>query len=186
MCNTVFDTQRFKLFTVKRQRQDDLFGSLHSVHPIQPSNENQRKKKVLFSTSITIPSSTAEEITFPPLTCSDNYDLVCKTLSTNLAVAVNMNSDFISDQTQDTWQPPDNYGLQNSPRIFGDYYLTGKQLHGKLFLLDFYSTIEDDIRNLRKLSYYQLRYIRDLDSDEKQNLIELFNNTMSTYAENYL
>ena len=97
-----------------------------------------------------------------------------------------MNSDFISDQTQDTWQPPDNYGLQNSPRIFGDYYLTGKQLHGKLFLLDFYSTIEDDIRNLRKLSYYQLRYIRDLDSDEKQNLIELFNNTMSTYVENYL
>ena len=102
-------------------------------------------------------------------------------LSHNLAKDIN--SPFSTDCTTE-WDPPTAYGLQNSKRVFGNYYLTGKQLKGKLFELDFYTTIVDDIQNFRTLSSFQMSYIKTLSHEDKQELFHLFNNSVTVMSEN--
>ena len=89
-----------------------------------------------------------------------------------------------ADATINDWEPPPFHGLKNSQRVFGDYYLTGKELKGKLFVLDFYFTIEDDIKNFRTLSPYQMSYIKTLGHEEKQELFNLYNNSIRVMSEN--
>jgi hypothetical protein len=73
------------------------------------------------------------------------------------------------------WKAPKIHGLENSEPIIPEYYLTGKNLEGKMFDFDYYIMIEDDIKNLRPLSEYQLKYIDSLDDEKKNNIIKLFN-----------
>ena len=56
--------------------------------------------------------------------------------------------------------PPENPGLDNSERIFEQYYLTNQDLKGKLFNINFLFTIEDNIRNIRVLNSYQIEYMK--------------------------
>jgi hypothetical protein len=74
---------------------------------------------------------------------------------------------------------------QNADAIIPSYY----QLHKdptKLFTINFFEIIKDDIRNLRHLNSYQMKYIKNLSHDHKYELIQLFNeciNTVSTLLE---
>ena len=178
MCNnSIRNDSKFKLFAVKRRRPLS-FEHLTSIHPEIPiiisEKQSNRVQEIL--------SPCTSNTSLLTMSCTDNYKMACKTLSPNLARAVGMETDFVTEfDTSSDWKPPSTHGLGNSTRIFGDYYFTGKQLHGKIFTVDFYSTIIDDIRNLRKLSYYQLCYINELDSDDKQRLIEHYDECIGAY-----
>jgi hypothetical protein len=91
----------------------------------------------------------------------------------------------IFDIVDDWSKPPEKYGLENSDRIFGQYYLTNKNLNGKIFHIDFLYTIMDDIRNFRKLSKYQLSFIRNVDPETKSVIINEFNNALEVLVSSY-
>jgi len=96
----------------------------------------------------------------------------------------NTQNDII-DLVDDWSKPPETYGLENSDRIFGQYYLTNKNLNGKIFHIDFLYTIMDDIRNFRKLSKYQLSFIRNVDPETKSVIINEFNNALEVLVSSY-
>jgi hypothetical protein len=138
-------------------------------------------------------SSKSSIIDFTELLKSD--ELVCKNISNNLRKI--MNSDISYNNTiiseiqnpnvfiEDWSSPLETYGLENSERIFGQYYLTGKNLNGKIVNIDFLFTIFDNIRNFRPLTVYQLEYIKTLDNLANIMIIEEFNNSMEILKNNY-
>ena len=91
----------------------------------------------------------------------------------------------IIDLVDDWSKPPEKYGLENSERIFGQYYLTNQNLNGKIFNIDFLYTIIDDIRNYRKLSKYQLSFINNIDHETKFMIINEFNNSLNVLVNSY-
>jgi len=69
------------------------------------------------------------------------------------------------------------HGLQNSFQIIPQYY----QKKNKSYIsIDFYEIIKDDIRNMRKLNEYQMKYISTLDHDDKMEIINLLNNSLDS------
>ena len=96
-----------------------------------------------------------------------------------------INNNKIFDLVDDWSKPPEQYGLENSDRIFNSYYLINKNLKGKIFEIDFLYTILDDIRNYRKLSKYQLSYIKDIDSETKSMIINEFNEALDVIINSY-
>ena len=76
------------------------------------------------------------------------------------------------------------HGLKNSIPIIPQYYFTTHDF-SKLFEIDYYYMILDDISNLRKLNNYQLDYIKTLDSDKKIEIIELMHKTLHTYMDQF-
>ncbi len=84
----------------------------------------------------------------------------------------------------ESWNfPPKTYGLGNSERIFGQYYLTGKNLNGKIVNIDFFFTILDNIRNIRPLNIYQLEYIKTISSEKLIIIINEYNKSMNIFLE---
>jgi len=74
----------------------------------------------------------------------------------------------------ETCEAPKEYGLVNSNFIIPEYY----QLHkhpSKIFKQDYYNIIQDDIRNCRILNEYQIKYIKDLPDELKNELFDIFN-----------
>jgi hypothetical protein len=138
-------------------------------------------------------SSKSSIIDFTELLKSD--ELVCKNISNNLRKIMNSdisyNNTIISERQnpnvfiEDWSSPPETYGLENSERIFGQYYLTGKDLNGKIVNINFLFTIFDNIRNFRPLTVYQLEYIKTLDNLANIMIIEEFNNSMEILKNNY-
>jgi hypothetical protein len=59
------------------------------------------------------------------------------------------------------WKPPLNYGLNNSEKNIPDYYLVGKCHEGKIFQIDYFSTIVDSVKNLRELTKSQITYLSE-------------------------
>ena len=81
-----------------------------------------------------------------------------------------------------SWKPPHTHGLDNSPRIIPDYYTsTCMNPDNNILRVDYKFMILDDIRNLRKLSYYQLKYIKNMNSEDKQEIIEEFNRVIESF-----
>jgi hypothetical protein len=81
-----------------------------------------------------------------------------------------------------SYSPPDTFGLENSPRIIPEYYLS-TQTHNGILYADYDAMMLDDIRNLRPLNPYQLNYIEDrVDRAGMYLLIVEMNRTLSTYA----
>lgn len=138
-------------------------------------------------------SSKSSIVDFAELLKSD--ELVCKNISDNLRKIMNndisYNNTIISERQNpnvfiEDWSSPlETYGLENSERIFGQYYLTGKDLNGKIVNIDFLFTIFDNIRNFRPLTIYQLEYIKTLDNLAHIMIIDEFNNSMETLKNNY-
>ncbi len=123
-----------------------------------------------------------------------NYNLKCKNMNQELKDLYNINQEHsqeiknnsqsdIIDLVDDWIKPPEKYGLENSDRIFGQYYLTHKNLTGKIFDIDFLYTITDDIKNFRKLSKYQLSFINNVDHETKFMIINEFNNALNALVE---
>ena len=75
-----------------------------------------------------------------------------------------------------SWKAPSTHGLENSPRIIPDYYLsTCMNQDTNVLQIDYKYIILDDIRNLRKLSDYQIKYIKNMNNEDKQEIIEEYN-----------
>jgi len=138
-------------------------------------------------------SSKSSIVDFTELLKSD--ELVCKNISNNLRKIMNndisCNNTIVSEKQNpnvfiENWSSlPETYGLENSERIFGQYYLTGKDLNGKIVNINFLFTIFDNIRNFRPLTVYQLEYIKTLDNLEYIMIINEFNNSMEVLKKNY-
>jgi hypothetical protein len=113
-------------------------------------------------------------------------DIIKDDLHNNIKFNIDNNEqNDIIDLVDDWSKPPETYGLENSDRIFGQYYLTNKNLNGKIFHIDFLYTIMDDIRNFRKLSKYQLSFIRNVDPETKSVIINEFNNALEVLVSSY-
>ena len=113
------------------------------------------------------PSSMDDDLDLEP-----SYNWFCNQISPPLAKELDIDTYYVADKDVSDWHPPTTHGLNNSSRVFPEYYLTGKVLAGNLLEIDFYFTIVDDIRNLRKLSPYQQTFIRSLPDEKKQELLE--------------
>ena len=78
--------------------------------------------------------------------------------------------------------PPKNYGLNNSDIIIPSYYEIHKH-PSKIFKIDFFEIIKDDIRNYRELNKYQMEYIKEIKNEYKYELIELYNQCIKSINE---
>lgn len=92
--------------------------------------------------------------------------------------------------SENSYEPPQNYGLSNSEPIIPSYYLkkikflfNDKEIETSYLDIHFFDVIKDDIRNIRKLNKYQLEYIKNLSHDEKFEIINLMNETIITVSE---
>ena len=107
----------------------------------------------------------------------ENYIIqanICPRLSREL------NLPEISYNYMGDYEPPKQYGLSNCNAIIPEYY----QLHekpSKIFKIDYFEIIKDDIRNCRILNEYQLKYIKELPEEHKNELFELFNSCVKTF-----
>ena len=80
------------------------------------------------------------------------------------------------------WRPPSRTGLTNSEPILPSYYLqkiadvvdeNGEPI--KYMNVEYVNVIKDDIRNMRKLNEYQIKYIKiHLDEKTKNEIIDEF------------
>lgn len=82
------------------------------------------------------------------------------------------------EKSSERWSPPKEHGLSNSIRIIPEYYMK----HGQSFInIGYYDIIVDDIRNMRQLNKYQMKYIKEeLDEERKNNLLDIFNDVLES------
>ena len=107
--------------------------------------------------------------------CINNYEEIIKTNKKLLELGIN---DIKFEENYD-WTPPTENRLKNSDYIIPQYY----QLHKnpkKIFTIDYFEIIKDDIRNLRPLNKYKLEYIKSLPNEYKDELLEIFNSCIET------
>ena len=101
----------------------------------------------------------------------DNYIIkakICKRLSTELGL------EEIKFDEIGIYDVPKEHGLSNCNMIIPSYY----QLHkhpSKIFTLDYFEMIKDDVRNLRELNKYQLEYIKSVSHECKNELLDIYN-----------
>lgn len=96
---------------------------------------------------------------------------VCKNLSKQLKLP-EIHYDYMGE-----YVPPKQQGLINSEVIIPSYYYDKKDL-SKIIDIDYYKIIKDDIRNCRVLKKYKLEYIKNLPSECKDELIDIFNDCL--------
>jgi hypothetical protein len=111
----------------------------------------------------------------------ESMSLHCKNIAPALAEDIGITphpSRFPSGV--DEWIPPETHGLENSQRIIPHYYLTSKRLDNRIFEIDYFNIIVDDVRNVRRLNPYQMEYIRQLPDEDKMEIIEEFNSMWDT------
>lgn len=97
---------------------------------------------------------------------------VCTRLSKELSHELLLEEIICYEKTY--YEPPKEPGLANANIIIPEYYHLAKD-PSKIASIDYYEIIKDDIRNLRALNEYQIKYIKDLPDEYKNELLELFN-----------
>jgi hypothetical protein len=116
----------------------------------------------------------------------DNYTFttaVNKSLSEVLGITI----ESIIDQNNKNehkivWDIPKEYGLQNSNYIIPSYYQFRRN-QNNLLEIEYYDMIKDDITNYRKLNEYQLRYIKEMNDEQKNEIIALFNECIGAVSD---
>lgn len=81
-----------------------------------------------------------------------------------------------------SWKPPNTHGLSNSNIIIEPYYHLHKAPN-KILELDYLRVIKDDIRNYRPLNTYKMNYIKTLPDKDKNDLLDLFNDSIKTMGD---
>jgi hypothetical protein len=109
-------------------------------------------------------------------TSKTNEDYKFKTNVNNTLATILEIPEMKHDESY-TWEPPKENGLRNSISIIPGYY---NHPQTDYFNLDYFEIIKDDIRNMRTLNKYQIDYIKNLSSDQKNELIEIFNHCLYT------
>ena len=72
----------------------------------------------------------------------------------------------------DNWEPPKTTGLSNSFPIIQKTYIDKMERGLKV---DYFEILKDDLRNIRPLNNPQLEYIKNLNSKEMYEIIEIYN-----------
>jgi hypothetical protein len=98
---------------------------------------------------------------------------ICKRLSKELQLP-----EIIYDDMQN-YEPPKEHGLSNCNIIIPSYYQLASK--SKIFDIDYYEMIKDDIRNSRILNEYQMKYIKELSHEYKNELFDIFNECLKLF-----
>lgn len=98
-------------------------------------------------------------------------ELQCKNLDPALAKLMGI---MIEEQKVTDWKPPLKPGLDNSKEIFSSGYLKTKDD------IDEFKIIKDQIIHFRKLTDKQLDYIKNLNNEQKFELIQIYNKVMDS------
>jgi hypothetical protein len=110
----------------------------------------------------------------------ENYVIkanVCTILSKELNL-----EEIIYDIEYAGYEPPKEHGLTNCNAIIPAYYKLDKD-PSKIFEINYFDMIKDDIRNLRPLNKYQINYIKNLSHEEKNDLFDIFNECVRIFNE---
>jgi hypothetical protein len=111
----------------------------------------------------------------------DIHDFQCRNIYPKYVNKYNNGMNEISHREK--WNPPQQSGLSNSQSIIPIYYLTNKCDKKKIFCIDYYSTIEDSIKNLRSLTPSQTQFLKE--HPEKQlDIIKLYGEVMENVVDN--
>ena len=102
---------------------------------------------------------------------------ICRRLSRELKLP-----EIIYDEIG-KYDPPKEPGLENCDPIIPPYYHLHKH-PSKIFTIDYFEIIKDDIKNFRPLNKYKLEYIKDLTHDQKFELVSIYNDCINTFYEN--
>ena len=78
------------------------------------------------------------------------------------------------------YEPPKENGLSNCNIIIPSYYNLHKS-PSKIFNIDYYEMIKDDIKNFRILNEYQIKYIKELPNEYKNEVFDLYNNCIKLF-----
>lgn len=102
------------------------------------------------------------------------------TTNVNRSLSKVLGIDDIKDFLISDYEPPKEHGLLNCNIIIPSYYNLHKYPH-KMFDIDYYEIIKDDVRNCRVLNDYQLNYIKELSHECKDELFDIYNNCTKLY-----
>ena len=105
---------------------------------------------------------------------SESEGLRCKNMDPALAKLMGI---IIESQQEETdWIPPSKSGLDNSKEIISCNYFKNRET---LDDIDFFKVIKDDIINYKTLTDRQLHYIKNINNEEKFELIEIYNKLLA-------
>ena len=100
----------------------------------------------------------------------------------DLVLDVNLQINEINLEEKNNWVPPSTHGLNNCNVIIPQYYNLHKNPR-KIFTINYFEMIIDDIRNFRKLDKYKLEYIKKLSHEHKNKIIDIFNDSLDEISE---
>jgi hypothetical protein len=109
----------------------------------------------------------------------DTYTITTKM---NLKISQELGIDDIKFDERIEWEPPEKPGLDNSEPIIPKYYHLHKHPY-RIFDIDYFNVIKDDVRNFRALNIYQLSYIKRLSPEQKNEIIDIYNECISVVIE---
>lgn len=107
-------------------------------------------------------------------------DIQCENISPNLANLLNIyyNKKCCEKSSKESsWRIPSTNGLENSNEIIPSYYFTNHD-YNKIFNIDYFNIIIDDIKNMRPLNKHQVKYITNIDKENLIIIINIFNNVI--------
>ena len=84
---------------------------------------------------------------------------------------------IIEEQKEIDRKPPLKNGLDNSEKIISSIYLKNKSFINND--IDYFKVIKDDILNHKFLNDKQLEYIKNLNNEDKFELIQIYNKMMN-------
>jgi hypothetical protein len=160
------------------EKNDSTKASFRSPRKIGHMSRSENKESVFSERS----GESTPSIPSDYFSHNSDYKIICKRMNPQLAnlVGVSCCHSFVENTEHPPYVAPSFHGLENSPRIIPNYYLTTNMKNG-LLTVDYHFTILDDIRNLRPLNPVQLKYIdENMSDEEKQNIIVEFNRVMES------
>ena len=99
----------------------------------------------------------------------DDHQISCMNMDPLLAKLMGIIIEEQSINSHDTWTPPQHSGLSNSESIINN--------ESQTITVEF-TQIKNKIRNSDKLTKDELEKIKHFSNDEKQQIIELYNNIL--------
>ena len=137
------------------------------------SKQNQNESKIKYDYN----DSSEDEDEYD----EEEYDdeevngLHCKNIDPALAKLMGIIIESQKSDEEIDWKPPSKCGLDNSKEIISSSYFQNKDM---LDHIDFFKVIKEDIIGYRTLTSRQLDYIKNLNNDEKFELIEIYNKVL--------
>ena len=141
-------------------------------NPEQPTNNPEQSNDNVSLSRSSSSSSISTDSDY------ENYVIrakICRRLSKELNLP-----EFTYDISD--YEPPEEHGLENSNTIIPAYYHLDKH-PSRILNVDYLHMIKDDIRNFRQLNNYQIEYIKDLSHEDKNDLLELFNDSIGAFKD---